>query len=116
MLVIVVLFITFKKLPFLIRYVPDQYKAQKMCDKAILENGGTLKSTKNQDCYKNQEKCNKGDDNYPYELEVVSECYKTRKMCDKAFDTHPSTIKFVPECYKTQEMCYKAVSRCFFCI
>ena len=46
MLVIVVLFITFKKLPFLIRYVPDQYKTQKMCDKAILENGGTLKSIK----------------------------------------------------------------------
>ena len=27
-----------------IRYVPDQYKIQQMCDKAILENGGTLKS------------------------------------------------------------------------
>ena len=27
-----------KKLPFLIRYVPDQYKTQQMCDKAILEN------------------------------------------------------------------------------
>ena len=27
------------KLPFVIRYVPDQCKAQEMCDKAILENG-----------------------------------------------------------------------------
>ena len=35
-----------KKLPFLIRYVPDQYKTQ--CDKAILENGGTLKSVPKQ--------------------------------------------------------------------
>ena len=34
----------FKKLPFLIRYVPDQHKTQQICDKAILENGGTLKS------------------------------------------------------------------------
>ena len=33
-----------KKLPYLIRYVPDQCKTQQMCDKAILENGGTLKS------------------------------------------------------------------------
>ena len=33
---------TVKKLPFVIRHVPDQYKAQQMCDKAILENGGTL--------------------------------------------------------------------------
>ena len=30
-----------KKIPFLIRYVPDQCKTQQMCDKAILENGGT---------------------------------------------------------------------------
>ena len=33
-----------KKLPFLIRYVPNQYKTQQMCDKAILENGGSLGS------------------------------------------------------------------------
>ena len=30
-----------KKLPFATRFVPDQYRAQKMCDKAILENGRT---------------------------------------------------------------------------
>ena len=40
-----------KKLAYLLRYVPDQYKAQLMCDKAILENGGTLKPVP--DCYKN---------------------------------------------------------------
>ena len=33
-----------KKLLYLLRYVPDQYKTQQMCDKAILENGGTLES------------------------------------------------------------------------
>ena len=31
-----------------------------MCDKATLENGRTLKSVP--DCYKNQEKCNKAVD------------------------------------------------------
>ena len=31
-----------KKLPFVIRYVPDQYKTQHMFDKAALENGGTV--------------------------------------------------------------------------
>ena len=31
-----------KKLPYLLRYV--LFKTQKMCDGAILENGGTLKS------------------------------------------------------------------------
>ena len=39
-----------KKLPYLLRYVPDQYKTQKMCDKSILENVGTLKTAP--DCYK----------------------------------------------------------------
>ena len=33
-----------KKLPYLLRYVPDQYKAQQMYYKAILEDVGTLKS------------------------------------------------------------------------
>ena len=35
-----------------------------MCDKAILENSGTLKFIP--DCYKNQEMCNSAVDNYPY--------------------------------------------------
>ena len=43
-----------KKLPYLLRYAPDQYKAQQMCDKAILKNLKTLKSVP--DCYKNK-KC-----------------------------------------------------------
>ena len=82
-----------------------------MCHKAILENGGTLKSVP--DCYNNQEIFKNAVDNYPHVLEFVPECYKTQKMCDKAVDTYPSTIKFVPECHETQEMCNKAVNRCF---
>ena len=46
-----------EKLSYLLRYVPDQYKTQQMCDKAILENGGRLNSVP--DCYKIQEMCNK---------------------------------------------------------
>ena len=34
-----------RKYLFLIRYFPHPYKTQKMCDKIILENGGTLKSS-----------------------------------------------------------------------
>ena len=48
-----------------------------MCEKAILENGGTLKSVP--DCYKNQEMCNKAVDNYPRALGFVIECYKVQK-------------------------------------
>ena len=32
-----------KKLPFITQYVPNQCKTKQMCDKAILENNGTLK-------------------------------------------------------------------------
>ena len=40
-----------KKLPFIIRYIPDQYKTQQMCDRALSENNRTLDSFP--DCYKN---------------------------------------------------------------
>ena len=40
-----------------------------MCEKAVLKNGGTLKSVP--DCYKNQEMCNKAVDNYRHTLEFV---------------------------------------------
>ena len=61
-----------KKLPYLLRCVPDQYKTHQMCDKAIVENGGTLKSVP--DCNKNQEMCNKAVNNYPHALEYFPEC------------------------------------------
>ena len=32
-----------KKLPYLLRYAPDQYETQHMCDEAILENEETFK-------------------------------------------------------------------------
>ena len=40
-----------KKLPYLLRYVPDKYKAKQMCPQAILENARTLKYVP--DCNKN---------------------------------------------------------------
>ena len=66
-----------KKLRYLLRYVPYQHKTQQMCNKTILENGGTLKSVR--DCCKNEKICNKGVDNYPHALEFVPECYKSYK-------------------------------------
>ena len=58
-----------KKLPFVIRYVPDQYKTQQTCDKAILVNGEALKSVPNYS--KNQQMSCKVVDNYPHALEFV---------------------------------------------
>ena len=52
-----------------------------MCDKANLENGGTLKSVP--DRCKNQKMCNKAIDNYPHALEFVPEGYETQKCVTK---------------------------------
>ena len=83
------------KLPLVITYLADQYKTR-MCDKAVLENGGMLKTVP--DCYKNKKIRNKAVDNYARALEFVPDCYKTQKMCNKAVNTSPSAIQFVPEC------------------
>ena len=55
-----------------------------MCDKAILENGGRLKSFP--DCYKNQEMGNKAVDNYPHVLDFVPECFMAQEMFNKAIN------------------------------
>ena len=64
-----------KKLPDLLRYVPDGYKTQQIFCKAIIENGGILKSVP--DYYKSNEMSNKAVDNYSHALESVSECFTT---------------------------------------
>ena len=51
-----------------------------MCDKAILENAGTLKYVPG--CFRNQEMCSKAVENYSHTSEFVPECYKTpKKVC-----------------------------------
>ena len=62
-------------------YVPVQCKTQQICDKVILENGGTLKCVSY--CYKNQEICIRAVENYPHALEFVPECYKLKEYVIK---------------------------------
>ena len=102
-----------KKLPRLLRNVPDRYN-QQMHDKAILENVGALNSVS--DCYKKQEMCNKAVDNFLHALEFVPERCKTQKMCDKAVSSFPSATEFVPECFMTQEMCDKLMGTFLYLI
>ena len=52
-----------------------------MCDKAIIENCGTLKSVP--DCYKNQEMCNKAVDNYPHALNLFLNTIRLKKCVIK---------------------------------
>ena len=94
-----------KKVPYLLRYVPDQYKTQQMCNKAILENGGTLKSTT--DCYKDQEISNKAVENQPHASHALEFVPEYSNMCDKTVNTYLFTIEFVPECYKLKNYVIK---------
>ena len=61
-----------KKLSFVIRYNPDQYKTQGTCEKV----GGMLM--------------------------FVPNFYKIWKMCIKAVDNYAHALEFMPDCYKTQ--------------
>ena len=49
-----------KKLPFVMTYVPDWHKTQKLCIKAV--------------------------DDYADVFEYVAECFKSQEMCDKVVD------------------------------
>ena len=49
-----------------------------MFDKDALKSGGTLKSVP--DCYKNQQICDKAIENYPYASEFIPECSKILKI------------------------------------
>ena len=64
-----------KTLRFVIRYVPDRYKTQKMGDKAFLKTGGTLESFPDQN--KSQEMCDKAADNFAHAPEFLPDCSKT---------------------------------------
>ena len=62
-----------------------------MCDKAILENGGTSEFVP--DCYKNKQMCDEAVDNYSHALKFVLDCYMTQEMYDKPLHTPPSTMQ-----------------------
>ena len=87
---------TVKELSFIIRYVPDQYKTKKMCDKEIQENDGMLGFIP--DYCKDQKMCDKSVDNYSHASKYVSGCYKTQKIWDKAANNYPSAIQLAPNC------------------
>ena len=61
----------------MLTFVPDCYKIEKMCDKAV---------------------------NYAHALEFVHDCYKTQEMCDKTVYTCFFVFDSVPDQYKIQEL------------
>ena len=58
-----------KNFPLIIKYVPDQYKIQPKCDKAVVENRGMLMFIPG--CYKNQNMFSDAVDIYSHALRSV---------------------------------------------
>ena len=88
-----------------LRYVPDQYNAQEICDKAIVEDSWSLVHVKTQDI------CKKVVEKDSYTLRHVPGHLKTKKICEGAFEEKPWALRielhslaYVLDQYKTQEM------------
>ena len=78
-----------------------------MCEKVIIENGGILEFIP--DCYKNQNMCDKAVILPQYNL--LLNAISIKKTCDKAIDTCPFVVDSVHDQYVTQEMHDKVVSK-----
>ena len=89
--------------PYNFECIPDRFKTQEMCDKAIDEYPYNLGYVP--DCFKTQEMCVKAN---PYNFDYIPDRLKTQEMCDKAVDEYPYNLGYVPDRFKTQEMCVKA--------
>ena len=71
--------------PWVLRYVPDQYKTQEMCNEAVQR--------------------------VPWVLELVPDQIVTQEMCNEALEKNPWMLKHVPDQFVTQEMCDEAVKK-----
>ena len=61
------------------------------------------------DHFKKQEMCNKAVEDEPETLEFVPDNLKTKTMCERAIEKGPYNLKFIPDHFKTQEICGKMV-------
>ena len=61
------------------------------------------------DHFKTQEMCIKAVDVYPEQLHFVPDQYKTKAMCERAFEENPYTLEDIPDHFKTREMCERSV-------
>ena len=89
--------------PRLLKFVPDHYKCQGMCEKAVGD--GPCHQ------FKTQETFEKAVEKYPRLLEHASDHFKTQKMREKAVEDGSWNLKHVCNHFKTQEMCEKAVEK-----
>ena len=98
------------------KFIPDCFKTQEMCDKAVDEFPGCFRSVP--DKFKTQKMCEKAFDEYPeldgredMSLYFIPNKFKTQEICEKAVDKYPQDFQYVPYHHISPEMCDKAVDK-----
>ena len=90
-----------------LKFVPDNYKNQKMCNQAVDNYVDASESVPK--CFKPQEICDKAADNFHFVFNSFAALYKNLKMCDKPFFEDCFMLKYCLHRHKTQELFNKTV-------
>ena len=75
----------FNEDPSSLRHIPDKFKTQEICEKALEQDS--------------------------WQLENVPDYFKTQDMCIEAVEDEPHPLLYVPDHFKTQGMCIEAVEK-----
>ena len=90
--------------PWRLHSVPDHFKTQEMCERAIEDEPETLEYVPNH--FKTQTMCERAIENEPYSLKFVPDHFKTQEICDKAVRDDPYSLQYVPDWFVTREGVY----------
>ena len=78
-----------------------------MRDKTVSTYPSTIKFVP--ECFKTQEMCNKAVNRCFFVFNSIPDQQKTQKICDRVVSEDPFLKMYVPDQYKTQQMCDEAV-------
>ena len=81
--------------PYKLKFVPDQFKTQEMCEKAVRRHSGREEFKTPCGLLLPM----------PSILFFIPDHLKTQEMCEKAVEKNPWELDYVPDHFKTQEMC-----------
>ena len=96
--------------PHALKFVPGNYKTQKMCDKAVNTHPSTIQIVT--ECYKTQNIRYKVANTYFLHLILFLISIKLKKCVNKFFLKILFLILFSPDKYETQRKCDEAVDDC----
>lgn len=90
-------------------YVPDEFKTQELCEKAVDACGNNIDSVPDE--FKTQELCERAIAYSPYGLRYIPDAILDRKMCIGAINRFDWALKFIPVEKRAAELCWLAVAK-----